>query len=265
MDYSRYQHLLFKRRPNGVLLITINRPEKYNATNSVLHRELSEVWTDLDADDQTRAVVITGAGKAFSAGGDFEVLDAQAASLEPVLTAMEEARNIIYGMINCKKIIISAINGVAVGAGLSVAILADISVIGENVKLTDGHIRLGVAAGDHATLIWPLLCGMAKTKYWLLTADFITGVEAERSGLVSRCVPDDKVLEESLAIADKIGRGPVRALQYTKRSLNYWLQQAGPIFEASLALEMLNFADKDIQEGIAAVKERREPDFPSTH
>lgn len=263
MDFDRYEHLLFERRPHGVLLITINRPEKYNATNAVLHRELSELWADIDADTETRVAVITGAGKAFSAGGDFEVIEAQAASLEPALIAMEEARKIVYGMVNCDKPIVTAINGVAVGAGLSVAILADISVIGENVRLTDGHIRLGVAAGDHATLIWPLLCGLAKAKYYLLTAEFITGVEAERCGLVSRCVPDGEVLDEALRIAEILGKGPVRALKYTKRSLNAWLQQAAPIFEASLALEMLNFGDRDVHEGIAAVKERREPNFPS--
>ena len=264
MEYSGYEHLLFERHPDGVLLITINRPEKYNATNAVLHRELSELWHDLNRDGQTRAVVITGAGKAFSAGGDFEVLVEQANDLEAALTALEEARSIVHGMLTCRKPIVSAINGVAVGAGLSVALLADISVIGKNVKLTDGHIRLGVAAGDHATLIWPLLCGMAKTKYYLLTADFISGEEAERTGLVSECVPDDQVLARSMEIASVLGRGPVRAIEYTKRSLNMWMQHFAPMFESSLALEMLNFADRDVQEGIAAVRERRSPVFPST-
>lgn len=263
MDFNAYEHLLFERRPDGVLLVTMNRPAKYNATNAVLHRELSVLWDDVNADDETRVVVITGAGDAFSAGGDFDLIQAQADGLEAALTAMEEARKIVYGIMNCDKLVIAAINGVAVGAGLSVAILSDISVIGENAKFTDGHIRLGVAAGDHATLIWPLLCGMAKSKYYLLTAEFITGAEAERIGLVSRCVPDDQVLDEALRIASDLGRGPVRAIQWTKRSLNLWLQQFAPMFESSLALEMLNFCDEDVHEGIAAVRERRAPKFPS--
>jgi enoyl-CoA hydratase len=185
--YDQYVHLRFERRPHGVLLITIDRPGTYNATDAVLHKELGDVWADVAADPQTRVAVITGAGKAFSAGGDFELIQGQADDLDVSLRSMEEARSIVYGMIDCDKPIVSAINGVAVGAGLSVAILADVSVIGENVRLTDGHLRLGVAAGDHATMVWPLLCGLAKSKYWLLTAEFITGEEAERSGLVSRC------------------------------------------------------------------------------
>jgi len=148
-----------------------------------------------------------------------------------------------------------------VGAGLAVALMADISVIGEDVRLTDGHLRLGVVAGDHAAIIWPLLCGMAKAKYYLLTSDFIDGPEAERIGLVSRCVPGERVLEEALAIADRLATGPQQAARWTKRTLNHWLRAAVPGFDASVAYEMLTFLGDDVREGTTAIRERRDPKF----
>jgi enoyl-CoA hydratase len=148
-----------------------------------------------------------------------------------------------------------------VGAGLAVALLADISVIGDEVRLTDGHLRIGFTAGDHAAIIWPLLCGMAKAKYYLLTSDFITGLEAERIGLVSKCVPNSSVLSEALEIADRLARGPQQALRWTKRSMNHWIRAAQPIFESSLALQMLGNFDSDVFEGVAAAEGRRLPVF----
>jgi enoyl-CoA hydratase len=139
--------------------------------------------------------------------------------------------------------------------------MADVSIIGDDVRLTDGHIRLGVAGGDHAVAIWPLLCGMAKAKYYLLTADFLDGREAERIGLVSRSVPTDEVLPTALSVAERLARGPRDATRLTKRALNHWLRQALPNFEASLAYEMLNFLGPDAAEGLAALRERRDPAF----
>ena len=189
MDYADYQHLTFEPRPNGVLLVTINRPAVLNATNARLHWELTQVWGTIDADSRTRVVLITGAGKAFSAGGDLDLVEDIATNPEAAARTMREAADLVYNIINLDKPIVSAINGVAVGAGLVVALLADVSIMSETARITDGHTRLGVAAGDHAAIIWPLLCGMAKAKYYLLTCDFIDGREAERIGLVSLCAP----------------------------------------------------------------------------
>src|SRR3954471_24251592 len=222
MDYAEYQHLLFERRDAGVLLITINRPDRYNATDARLHWELSRVWLDVDADADTRIAVITGAGKAFSAGGDLEMIHDQAGDFAKVAGEMKEAGDIVYNITGCQKPVISAINGVAVGAGLAVALMADISIIAADARLTDGHLRLGVAAGDHAAIIWPLLCGMAKAKYYLLTAEFIDGREAERIGLVSLCRPAAEVVPTALEVAGKLSRSPQYALRWTKRSLNNW-------------------------------------------
>src|SRR5439155_696135 len=207
MDYADYQHLTFDRRPSGVVLITINRPEVMNATNARLHWELTQVWLTIDADPAARVALVTGAGRAFSAGGDISLVEEMTTNREAVARTLREAADLVYNMINLDKPVISAINGVAVGAGLVVALLADVSIISETARFTDGHTRLGVAAGDHAAIIWPLLCGMAKAKYYLLTSDFIDGREAERIGLVSRCVPADKVMETALGAAQRAEEG----------------------------------------------------------
>src|SRR3989441_8779282 len=262
MDYSAYQHLLIEKK-DGIALLTINRPESLNSTNFRLHYELSRVWLDLAADDEVRVAVITGAGRAFSAGGDFEVVEKSMGNLEVVAQTMKEARDIVHNMINCDKPIISAINGVAVGAGLAVALMADISIMAETARITDGHTKLGVVAGDHAAIVWPLLCGMAKAKYYLLTSDFIDGKEAERIGLVSLAVPADQLMPKALEVADKLAQGSQMAIRWTKRSLNNWLRMAGPIFDNSMALELLTFMGEDVREGLQAIREKRPAKFPS--
>ena len=263
MNYSDYRHLLFEKKPNGVVLVTINRPELMNATNARLHWELTQVWLTIDADPAARVALITGAGKAFSAGGDLELVEEMAGNAEAAARTMREASDLVYNMINLEKPVVSAINGVAVGAGLVVALMADVSIMADTARITDGHTRLGVVAGDHAAIIWPLLCGMAKARYYLLTSDFLDGKEAERIGLVSLCVPRDDVLAKAWEVADKLAGGSQNAVRWTKRALNNWLRQAGPIFDQSLALEMLSFMGPDVREGARAIREKRPPRFPS--
>jgi enoyl-CoA hydratase len=261
MDYAAYEHLRFERRPHGVLLITIDRPERMNATNERLHTELAGVWRDVARDVGVRVAVVTGAGEAFSAGGDLEMVKRMAGDYPRIAAMAAEAAEIPLAMLDCPLPIVSAINGAAVGAGLAVALTADISVIAEDARLTDGHLRLGVAAGDHGALLWPLLCGMAKAKYYLMTAEFIDGREAERIGLVSRCVPRPEVLPTALAIAERLASGPQDALRFTKRTLNHWLRAAVPAFDASVAYEMLTFFGADVREGASAIQDRRPPRF----
>ena len=263
VDYSTYQHLLVEKK-DGVALLTMNRPEVLNATNFRLHNELSRIWLDLGADPEVRAAVITGSGNAFSVGGDFEMIEKTIGNAEAVAGTMQEAGDIVHNMINLDKPVVSAINGVAVGAGLAVALLADISIASEDARITDGHIRLGVAAGDHATVIWPLLCGMAKAKYYLLTCDFLDGREAERIGLVSMAVPAEQLMSTAMEVAHKLAAGPQPAIRWTKRALNQWLRQAAlNSFDYSLALEMMGFFGPDIREGLSALQEKRDPNFPS--
>jgi len=264
MNYADFQFLKFDHRPNGVLVITLNRPEVLNATNARLHFELTKIWEVIRDDDKVKVAVVTGAGdRAFSVGGDLDWIEEAVGNPAVVESLLKEAGDIVFNMMACEKPIISAINGVAVGAGLAVALMADISIMAEETRITDGHVRLGVAAGDHAVIAWPLMCGMAKAKYYLMTAEFISGKEAERIGLVSLCVPRAELMAKALATADKLAVGSQPAIRYTKRALNNWLRISQPAFDASLAFEMLGFMGEDIKEGVAALKEKREPKFPS--
>ena len=263
MDYGGYQSLLIERRPDGVLLITLNRPDVYNAADETMHAELARIWADVGRDAGTRVAVVTGAGRAFSAGGDLAMVERMAGDHERVAAMLTEMSDLVYNMINCVKPIVSAINGVAVGAGLVVALLADISICAEDAQLGDGHVKLGVAAGDHAAIIWPLLCGLAKARYYLLTGEMVSGAEAERIGLVSKCLPRAEVLSEALRVAGGLATGSQLAIRLTKRAMNGWLRAASPVFDQSAAYEMLTFMGDDVREGAAALRAKRPPEFPS--
>ncbi|MBA3531856.1 MAG: enoyl-CoA hydratase/isomerase family protein [Ardenticatenales bacterium] len=264
MNYSDYQHILFERREPGILWMTLNRPEVLNAADRRLHTELVEIWKTINQDPTVHVAVITGAGRAFSAGGDLKLVEDAYQNYDEILRILDEARDLVYNILHCQKPIISAINGPAVGAGLVVALLADISIAAEGARLADGHVRMGVAAGDHAAIVWPLLCGMAKAKYYLMTSDFVSGREAERIGLVSLCVPDEELLEKAMSVATTLATGPRHAIRFTKRALNQWLLQAGPIFDHSLALEMLNFFSPDMMAGVEAIRSKTPPRYPSS-
>jgi len=260
--YDAFERVRLDRPAEGVLRLVLDTPGRLNAVDRQLHAELCDIWPVIDRDPDTRAVVVHGAGGAFSAGGDLEMVRAMTDDAEYRNAVFREARQLVHHMIDCSVPVVSAIEGPAVGAGLAVALLADISVAGRSARLIDGHTRLGVAAGDHAAVIWPLLCGMAKAKYYLLTCETLRGEEAERIGLVSRCVDDDDVLDTALELAERLAAGSTTALRWTKYSLNNWLRDAGPIFDASAAMEMLGFTGPDVHEGIAAIEAKRSPDFP---
>jgi enoyl-CoA hydratase len=262
VDYSTYQHLIVDKR-DGIALITMNRPEVYNATNGRLHYELGRIWPAIGEDTDVRVAVITGAGRAFSAGGDLDMIEAFLGDSAAIENTMKEASDIVYNITNLEKPVISAINGIAVGAGLAVALMADISIASESARFTDGHIRLGVGAGDHSVIIWPLLCGMARAKRYLLTADFLDAKEAERIGLVSMVVPHEQLMSTAMEFAEKLAKGPQPAIRWTKRALNQWLRMMGPAFDYSLATEMLGFFGPDVREGLQALREKRPPNFPT--
>jgi enoyl-CoA hydratase len=244
-----------------VLRITLNKPETHNSLDRTGHRDLANIWREIDDDPSVRAVILTGKGKVFSSGGDFSMVDEMMENHNTLININKEARDLVYNIINCSKPIVSAINGAAVGAGLAAALLADIPIAGKSARIIDGHTRLGVAAGDSAVINWPLLCGMAKAKYYLMLCEPMSGEEAERIGLVSLCVPDEELEAKSLSIAQKLADGAPTAIQWTKYALNNWYRLAGPIFDAGLALEALGFAGPEPREGIAAMREKRKPDF----
>ncbi|RMD47419.1 MAG: enoyl-CoA hydratase [Alphaproteobacteria bacterium] len=259
--YARFDRLSFDMPAERVLRVTFDRPETYNSVDAETHTQLTDLWIEIDRDPDISAVIVTGRGKAFSSGGDFDFVAEMAGNFEMVAKVWKEARNLVRNIIDCNKPIVSAINGPAAGAGLVVGILADISIAGRRARIVDGHTRLGVAAGDVAAIIWPLLCGMAKAKYHLLTCRPVTGEEAERMGLVSLCVDDEELEEVALATAVELARGSPSAIRWTKYALNNWLRMAGPIFDTSTALEMLGFMGPDVREGVASHREKRAPRF----
>ena len=259
--YDEFTSLEIDRPEESILRITLRNPGKLNAVGDEAHGHLASVWQTVDRDPDTRVVLVRGADGAFSSGGDLALVEDIATSWETRLRVFHEARDLVYNIVNCRKPIVAAVDGPAVGAGLAVALLADISLAAPSARIVDGHTRLGVAAGDHAVMVWPLLCGMAKAKYHLLLCEPVDGVEAERIGLVSLCVPADELEERALEIARRLAAGSQTAIAHTKLALNNWLRAAGPAFDASLALEFLDMTGPDVAEGVAAVRERRSPDF----
>lgn len=258
--YAEFTDLHVDRPAAGVLRITLDGPG-LNAVSPAVHRQLADVWLTIDRDPDTTVAVLQGAGKAFSAGGSFELIDKIINDETGRLQALREARDLVHNVIACSKPIVSAMHGVAVGAGLVAGLLADISIVGRTARIIDGHTRLGVAAGDHAAICWPLLCGMAKSKYYLLTCDTLLGEEAERIGLVSLCVDDDQVQPRALEVAEQLAGGAQSAIRWTKQTLNHWYRAQSAVFDASLAYEFLGFLGPDAREGLASHTEKRPANF----
>jgi enoyl-CoA hydratase len=234
---------------------------KMNSADKAMHAELAEIWQDIDKDPTVNAAIITGAGDVFSAGGDFQMIEEMIRNLDDRARAWKEARDIVYNLINCSKPVVSAMRGVAVGAGLVCGLLSDISIATPECRLVDGHTRLGIAAGDHAAIVWPLLCGMAKAKKYLLLCDPINGQEAERIGLISMVAEDSELDPRAVEVASRLATGAQSAIRWTKYSLNNWLRQAGPTFDTSLALEFMGLVSDDLQEGLNSHLEKRKPAF----
>jgi len=258
--YEEFPSLRFERPADHVLRIVLDGPG-LNSVGAQMHHDLADVWLAIDRDPDVHVAIIQGAGKAFSAGGSFDLVESMIDDFEARTRVLREARDIVMNVINCSKPIVSAIHGPAVGAGLVAALLADVSIAARGARIIDGHTRLGVAAGDHAAICWPLLCGMAKAKYYLLTCETLSGEEAERIGLVSLCVEEDEVHAKALEVAQQLGGLSQSAVRWTKHTLNNWYRAFGPTFDASLAFEFYGFGGPDVQEGVASHREKRSPRF----
>lgn len=260
--YAKYSQLeISGPDAQGILTIYLVGPGLH-AIDHAAHRELVNIWIDIGRDETVRAVIIRGEGeKAYSAGGSFDVVEDVISDVSARARVMREARELVRNIIECPVPIIAAINGPASGAGLATAMLADISVAGRSAKIVDGHVRLGVAAGDHAALAWPMLASMAKVKYYLLTNEVLRGEEAERIGLISKVVDDEDVQTTARNIAETLAAGSKAAISATKHSLNNWYRQSFPIFDASLGYEFFNFGEDDVREGVDSHREKRAPNF----
>jgi enoyl-CoA hydratase len=257
---ASFPHLSFADAGSGILHIVLYGPN-LNAVGPEAHGELAEVWPAVDKDPAVRVVLLSGAGTAFSAGGSFDLIDGMVNDYSVRTRVMREARDLVRNIIEFSKPIVSAMHGPAVGAGLVAGVLADVSVVARTARIIDGHTRLGVAAGDHAAVCWPLLAGMAKSKYYLLTCRPLSGEEAERIGLVSLAVDESELSSTAMEIAEELAHGAQAALRFTKHTLNHWYRVMMPAFDASLAYEFYGFGGPDAIEGVASHREKRRPDF----
>ena len=259
MDYGRY-HALSCQRQDRVLIVSLNRPEALNAINAALHTELSHILADIALDQETNVVVLTGKGRAFSAGGDIKWFqDLTPPQLEALFS---EARRIIVDLLEVQQPIIAAVNGPATGLGATLALFSDVIFAADNARIGDPHVRIGVVAGDGGAVIWPWLVGAARAKEYLLTGDLLTAAEAERIGLINRVVPADELMATALTLAQRLAAGPTQAIRGTKVAVNKILRDtANLVLDTSLALEKQCFATADHREAIQAFVEKREPKF----
>lgn len=259
MDYSRYHYLSVERK-DKILTVAFNRPESLNAINAELHTELAHIFADIARDQATEVVVLTGKGRAFSAGGDIKWFQEMTAAQLDALFA--EARKIIIDLLEVEQPIIAAVNGAATGLGATLALFSDVIFAAENAKIGDPHVKVGVVAGDGGAVIWPWLVGAARAKEFLMTGDLLTAREAERIGLINHVVAPELLMPTVMEFATRLANGPTKAIRWTKASVNKILRDtANLVLDTSLALEKLCFATADHQEAVRAFVEKREPKF----
>ncbi len=266
---DRYRHIAIDHRDNGVTIATLNRPEKLNAVNGRLHYELANLGRDADLDKRTRVLVLAANGRAFFAGGDFSggSVPTSDSGGDPDPTAngidmMTEARMIVDGLLECSKPVISAVQGFAMGLGATIALLCDIVVAERSATFADTHVNLGIGAGDGGQVIWPLLMGVNRAKYYLMTGDRLPAPEAERLGLVNFVTDDGGALDRALEIADRLAAGPAAAISASKVPINMWIRaQSAQILPLSLRMEELNMHTADAREAAKAFAEKRPPQF----
>jgi enoyl-CoA hydratase len=259
MDYSRYSRIAVSRE-GRVLRLMLNRPEALNAVDGRMHEELTTIFTDVQNDEGTDVAVLTGAGKAFSAGGDINWLSGMANSGDtPNVT---DVKRIVYSLVEMDKPVIARVAGPCVGLGATVALFCDIIIAAENARFGDPHVKVGVVAGDGGAVIWPQLVGYARAKQYLLTGDIMTAHEAERIGLINIVVPEHELDAEVDRMVAKIASRASYAVRWTKASINIGLKQlAHSIMESSVPYEMLTMKMDDHREALTAFIERRQPNF----
>ena len=250
---------------NKIATVTMNRPERLNAFGDGLHEALEEFLHMVNYDADVNVAVLTGAGRAFSAGGDVKAMNDRAGGEGTQRSAMELLRGpktLIQRFANCEVPLVAAVNGVAVGLGATVALMCDVIYMADTARIGDTHVNVGITAGDGGAVIWPHLVGPHRAKEMLFTGRLLYGEEAERIGLVSLCVDDTELQDKAMEVAEKLAAGAPTAIRWTKYALNNWLRMAGPIYDTSTALEILGFSGPEAKEGVAALKEKREPNFP---
>jgi enoyl-CoA hydratase/carnithine racemase len=261
LDSANYRALRIEFL-DSVLRVTIDHPESpLNAVDDLLHGELTRLFAELRREKRVRAVLLTGSGKAFSAGGDFDwfpTLD----SLEKLENLRRDAKQMIWDLLDVPLPIIAAVNGPAIGLGASVALLCDTIWMADTATIADPHVLVGIVAGDGGAAIWPLTVGPARAKEYLMTGDPVAAIEAERIGLVNHVVPAEELQDRAMAFAIRVAAGAPLAVQYTKQAVNKVVKDAlNTAFDTSTALEIVTFQSEDHQEALAAIRDKRKPDF----
>jgi enoyl-CoA hydratase len=261
MNFSDYKAIEFKR-DGKVLHATFNRPATLNAIDPDLHHDLNRIFDDVAADADTSVLVITGAGRAFSAGGNIEQMQKLIEQPELFANDMGNAKGLIYSMLDCPKPIIAKVNGHAIGLGATIALFSDIIIAASHAKIGDPHVSVGYVAGDGGAAIWPQLIGYARAKQYLLTGDPLTAEEAAQIGLINRAVPAEELGKVVDDFAQRLANGAAKAIQWTKLSINIRLRQVvASVIDASLAYEALSNSTKDHAEAVKAFSEKRPPKF----
>ncbi len=261
IDYSVYEDLLIEN-DDGVMTITLNAPENLNAFTPGMHLAMSRIWSDVHDDEEVDVVVLTGAGRAFSAGGN--VIAMQQKIDDPKLfdEIVPEAKRIVFRMLECDKPIIARLNGHAVGLGATVALFCDIVIAAEHAKIGDPHVNAGLVAGDGGAVIWPQLVGFARAKEYLLTGDLMTAAEAERIGLINHVVAADELDEKVYGLARRLASGASKSIRWTKQVINIPLRQlAHSMMDLSLGVETQSNLTADHQEAVTAFTNKRKPNF----
>jgi enoyl-CoA hydratase len=255
MPYPNYQTLAFSQA-GAVLTVKLNRPQVLNAVNARMHTELSRVFADIAGDPSVDAVILTGEGLAFSAGGDLEWF--RSISSEQLDLLFVEARKIILDVIELPQPVISAINGVAAGLGATLALFCDVIYAADDAKISDPHVRIGVTAGDGGAAIWPLLVGISRAKEYLMTGNSVSASEAERIGLVNHVVPAEQLLVHANALAERLANGSRIAVRSTKASVNKLLRDAvNLVLDTSLAFEKECFSSSYHKTALDAFANKR--------
>jgi len=249
-------------RVGDVLKVTIAHPTSaLNAVDGALHHDLTRLFADLRRERDARAVVLTGEGRAFSAGGDFAWFPTLQ-DPERMEALRQDAKQLIWDLVDVEVPIVAAVNGPAMGLGASIALLCDVVFMADTATIGDPHVKVGIVAGDGGAVIWPLLVGPARAKQYLLTGDPVSAAEAERIGLVNRVVPAADLDREAMAFAARLAAGAPLAVRYTKLAVNKLVKDALNVaFDASTALELVTFRSEDHQEALAAIREKRPPAF----
>lgn len=244
----------------GIAILRLNRPERLNAVNGAMHSELMQLFLDVQADGDIRAAVLTGAGRAFCAGGDFSAgSDMRSKS---GLTMMQEARRIVDNLLDCEKPVVAAVNGAAAGLGATIALVCDVVIAAKNARIGDPHVKMGITAGDGGAVIWPLLVGVNRAKYMLMTGDLVTADEAFQMGLVNKVVEEGEALNEAMAIARRLAAGAPFAVQSSKMAVNKYIKMiSNLVLPLSLHAEEVSMTKDDHREAVKAFQEKREPKF----